>query len=316
MIEPHEVLFVTDEDSKYLFEDLCSLPGIHTHFFRKPKSSLINFVKRVHINPKISRFLWLPKRDIWYDKKNIIERIPENGYLIINSSAMINPTVDFWIQIKKKRVDAKFVLVLVDSMNVIGGHMRETKKRLKQIKWDKVLSYDKNDCEKYGFTYIGFDYYSPAELVSDKIVYDLYYVSSVKSGRADILRGVNEACKEQKINNLFQIVSSWRRIDYGECFRQNIPYIKVLEYISKSNCILEILQDGQETQSLRYLEAICYNKKLLTNNTDIVDYPFYNPKFMKCFTDIEDIDWDWVKKRENINYKEHDFTSANLLKYL
>ncbi len=316
MINPHEVLFVTDEDAKYLFEDLSNLPGIHTHVFQKPNNSLINFVRRVHINPKLSRILWLPKRDIWYNQKAIIDKIPKNGYLMINSSSMTNPTADFWIQIKTKRKDVKFVLVLVDSMDVVGGHMRETKRRLNLIKWDKILSYDKGDCEKYGFTYVGFDYYSPVDMVSDKIVYDLYYVSSVKSGREEILKKINSVCKKNNVNNFFQIVSSWRKIDYGNCYRKNIPYKKILENISMSNCILEVLQYGQKMQSLRYLEAVCYNKKLLTNNPDIVNYPFYNEDYMRCFKKVDDIDWEWVRKRENVHFKAHNFSSANLLRYI
>lgn len=316
MVKPNEVLFVTDESSKYLFKDLCNLKGIHSYIFPNPKKPLINFIKRVHINPRIGRYLWLPKRDIWYNKETIIERIPKNGYLMINSSAMTNPTVDFWLDIRKKRRDAKFVLILVDSMDVIGGHMEETKKRIKQIKWDHILSYDKGDCERFGFKYIGFDYYSPVHMICDTVDVDLYYVSSVKAGRTEILKKLNMSCSKEKINNVFQIVTSWRKIDYGNCFRKNIPYEKILENISKSNCILEILQTGQKMQSLRYLEAICYNKKLLTNNNEIVNYPYYNENYMKVFNKIEDIDWEWVKRRETVRYKATDFSSANLLTYI
>ena len=316
MVAANEVLFITDEDSQYLFDDLLKLDGVKEYIIRKPSNEIVNLIRRIHINPRISKILWLPKRDIWFGQKYIINNIPKDGYLIVNSSVMTQPSTEFWITIRKKRPDAKFVLILVDSMHVIGGHMPETRKRIKTIKWDKVLSYDKKDCLEFGFEYIGFDYYSPACIGNMSSIYDLYYVSSVKAGRTDTLRKLNAACKEQGVNNLFQIVSSWRKIDYGKCIRQNIPYKKVLENVAKTNCILEILQKGQNTQSIRYLEALCYKKKLLTNNPDVVDYPYYDSRYMKYFKTVEEIDWDWVKKREEFNYGEIDFSSAKLLRYI
>ncbi len=73
-----------------------------------------------------------------------------------------------------------------------------------------------------------------------------------------------------------------------------------------SNCILEVLQDGQTGSTLRYLEAVCYNKKLLTTNPRIKNYPFYDERYMKVFSSESDIDYDWVKKRETINYGYKD----------
>lgn len=80
------------------------------------------------------------------------------------------------------------------------------------------------------------------------------------------------------------------------------------------NCILEVLQQDQAGSSLRYFEAVCYNKKLLTTNKDIVNYPFYDSRYMKVFTDLSDIDMQWVKKTENINYGYIDeFSPQHLL---
>ena len=316
MVKPSEVLFVTDEVSIFLFRDLCDIPGMNSYIFHNPSNLLVNLIKRIHVNPKIGKYLWLPKRDIWYNKRFIIENIPKNGYLMINSSVMTNLTMGFWKKLKKYRPDVKFVLILVDSMNVTGGHMVETKKRIIQMDWDYILSYDRYDCKRYGFIYIGFDYYSPAKINNKRIDYDLYYVASIKSGRGGILRKINNVCKEKNINNLFQIVSSWRNVDYGKCIRHNIPYENILNNIFKSNCILEILQDGQEVQTIRYLEAVCYKKKLLTNNHHIKDYPYYNGKYMKCFNNVDEIDWDWVKKVEDVYYGNYNFSSANLLRYI
>ena len=85
-------------------------------------------------------------------------------------------------------------------------------------------------------------------------------------------------------------------------YKKWMPYEKVISQTMATNCIFEVLQDNQYGQSLRYFEAVCFNKKLLTNNKNIKNLPFYNEKYMKIFEEIDDIDYDWVKKREEINY--------------
>lgn len=76
----------------------------------------------------------------------------------------------------------------------------------------------------------------------------------------------------------------------------------MIEVEVKSNCILEVLATGQSGATLRYYEAVCYNKKLLTNNKNIVNLPFYNPEWMHVFENTEDIDWGWVKERVPVDY--------------
>lgn len=317
MVKPNEVLFVTDESSKYLFKDLCNLKGIHSYIFPNPKNSLINFIKRVHINPKIGRYLWLPKRDIWYNKETIIERIPKNGYLMINSSAMVMTSLQFWQDIRCARRDVKFVLLLVDSMNVAGGHMVETRKRIKKFNWNMILSYDKYDCERYGFKFIGLNYYSKYKMKHKEIKNDLYYIATIKKGRDNYLRSIYNKCLSVNIEFCCKIYSLWRRINYGICIRSLMPYQEVLDDIQESNCILEVLQDGQKTQSIRYLEAVCYNRKLLSNNVDLSKLPYYDARYMKYFKSVDDIDWDWVRRKEKINYHYNgEFSSANILQYI
>ena len=53
---------------------------------------------------------------------------------------------------------------------------------------------------------------------------------------------------------------------------------------------------------MRYKEAVMYNKKLLTNNSNVNLLPCYNPKYIKYFEKPEDIDIDWLLRREPVIY--------------
>ena len=46
--------------------------------------------------------------------------------------------------------------------------------------------------------------------------------------------------------------------------------------IAESKCILDYNQEGQVGLSLRPMEALFLERKLITNNTDIKNYDFYN----------------------------------------
>ena len=93
-----------------------------------------------------------------------------------------------------------------------------------------------------------------------------------------------------------------------------ISYQEVLEKISESNCILEILQEKQKTQSIRYFEAVAYNKKLLTNNPNIFSLPFYDKRYMRYFESIQEIDFDWIRSKEVPNYNyQGEFSPKKML---
>jgi hypothetical protein len=74
----------------------------------------------------------------------------------------------------------------------------------------------------------------------------------------------------------------------GYCFSVNFSIIekdtKVLSYeenisnILKSKCIVDIVQKEQTGLTLRPLEALFFERKLLTDYKDIVKYDFYKPQ--------------------------------------
>ena len=317
MVNSADVLVVIDSGAYYLFKDLCAVPNINKYIISTPSNRVLSLGYKLHTNKQIGKYLWLPYRDLWFDYQEIEHLLPPNGYLLINSMAMSLPTLGFWKRLKYNNPTVKFVLILVDSMHGQSKHMMEVKKRIKNFSWDMILSYDQNDCSEYGYRYIGFSYYSCYDnIIPSDTISDLYYISSLK-GRGTVLRDLNKACNENKINNVFKLYSLWQHADYGKMLRTPLPYTEVLADVLSTNCILEVLPAGQRAQTLRYIEALCYNKKLLSNNPELENIPYYDKRYMRYFSCVEEIDWKWVKERETVNYENKpDTSSATLLKYL
>ena len=83
------------------------------------------------------------------------------------------------------------------------------------------------------------------------------------------------------------------------------PYTEIIKQDMQSNCILEIIQPGQSSYTLRFQEAICLGKKLLTNNKEVKNEKYYDPKYIQVFERPEEINWDFVKERIQVDYNYH-----------
>ena len=70
----------------------------------------------------------------------------------------------------------------------------------------------------------------------------------------------------------------------------------------KSNCILDIVQNGQKGNTIRYYEAICNNKKLLTNNRTVLSDKYYDKRYIQYFSDAKQIDVNWIKEPCEVDF--------------
>ena len=104
--------------------------------------------------------------------------------------------------------------------------------------------------------------------------------------------------KDLKLN--FRIIEKWEKL---------VSYDKYLEMLSETKCILDYNQDGQTGLSLRPMEALFLEKKLITNNKEIKNYDFYNSNniFILEEDNIEDIKEFMEKPYKKIDSKIIDY---------
>ena len=79
--------------------------------------------------------------------------------------------------------------------------------------------------------------------------------------------------------------------------------------------MLEIVTKGQTGITLRTVEAICFNKKLLTNNSMIKNMPFYDSRYMKLISEMKDIeDYDrFINNNDEVHYENCNYFSPIML---
>lgn len=140
-------------------------------------------------------------------------------------------------------------------------------------RWE-VLSFDYKDAVENNMRYVGgFFLPDPVRKLIPSI--DLFFVGTDK-GRFKFLREFEKDLNKQKIKTLFILVSIKRKV--SKVYSRAIPYNEVLENVLRSKGIVDITKEGQVGLTLRAYEALFYDKFLVSNNSYLKNYDFFEPE--------------------------------------
>ena len=170
--------------------------------------------------------------------------------------------------------------------------------KLKQI-FDLIVTNEIRDAKQYNLFFLP----NPFSIIYNqrsKIEYDICFIGNNK-GREKILTKIAQKANENDVIWNFKIVGKTRNTSFLEHTNYQ-PYTEIIKQDMCANCILEILQPGQSGYTLRFQEAVCLGKKLLTNNKLVKNEKYYNPQYIQVFESPEDIDWDFVKEKKKVDY--------------
>jgi hypothetical protein len=142
--------------------------------------------------------------------------------------------------------------------------------------FDKVYSFDIQDCKNYGFERLtNFYYYEPAPEAIDKTV---FCISQFDRKRYHFLNQIGKFLDENNITYRFLTKQSKKKLrsPHIEHLKEVIPYADMLKLLNHSEIILDIAKPYQNGLSFRIFEALGMNKKVITNNRSVMEYDFYN----------------------------------------
>lgn len=140
-------------------------------------------------------------------------------------------------------------------------------------RWE-VLSFDYKDATENNMRYVG-GFFLPEPIKNMQPSYDLIFVGTNK-GRFDFLRVFEKQLNQHHIKTHFILVSLKRK--FNKIYSSAIPYHQVLEYVFQSKGIVDITKEGQVGLTLRAYEALFYNKFLVSNNTNLRNYDFFDER--------------------------------------
>lgn len=266
-------------------------------------NTLCKFIKKIHLSDKINTVIFLPFKDIWCDSVKSINWESHVEYYIIFENTSIYPVSTKYLNKIQQKYNVHYILFMVDPWK--HRYSRKARYYSQNIKFDYIFTFDPADAKEYGFIY----YMVPYSMLSDNkvrggIINDLFFCGTAND-RLEKLLKIYESGRINQTNILYMIngvETLAQKHDDTIVYNKRISYNEVVERDNGSNCILEVISTMQSGATLRYYEAVCYNKKLLTNNKNVVNLPFYNPDYVHVFEKPEDIDWNWVKERIPVDY--------------
>lgn len=177
----------------------------------------------------------------------------------------------------------KSVLIINDSIN----RYPKTKNILSLF--DKVFSFEKKDCKKYDLHFKTNFIYKTVTKTVLKYKYKVFNISSYDK-RFPIVKKIAETLYNMDVKSKIIIFTSKENnepyIEFSKC---TLSISDINHLLEQSEIMLDINRSNQQGLSFRVFESLGLKKKLITTNTDIINYDFYNPENIFVIDDIEDI---------------------------
>ncbi|MCH6435003.1 hypothetical protein [Escherichia coli] len=253
--------------------------------------------------------------------RNILESISHVKY--INTILIINPEAlgkDTLMLLKKEYPEAQVVLYLWDSL--------KNKKYISSLFefCNRIYTFDYNDAKKFGFTFLPlFFSVKPQEI--DKIEKKkIIFIGSVHSTRFDIISKIHNIAVSNNINFKFNLYFPSRLIFWFSFLRKKslrndlldkvilkpLPYEFYLKEMQSAEFVLDVSHPKQSGLTMRTMEALAYNKKIITTNDNIRHYDFFDPNKHFILNDINEKN---IIHFVNTSQKECSYSPSTINRY-
>lgn len=280
-----------------MFEDLKNLQNVRyisdpMEYYNYSKD--IKILHKLHHDGRLNHFFSLPFKSIWSKYYFHNDFKDERPICFIFLMRWLIKGRGFFLEyLKHKYPNCKMIVYFEDLVNTKPIDLQLINKYI-----DFAISYDENEAQKYGFLYYPTPYSKKAINTQNNISYDLYFCGGAKNRYSTIV-DTYKYITSFNIKSSFEVFrlpkkeTKYKGINY---ISQMIPYEDYLKKVMIANCILEIMQTNALGYTLRTWDAIAYNKKLLTNNPQILTAPFYKKEQFCYFSKVEDIDTNFIKE--------------------
>ena len=268
------------EYNKIICENLMDMNYEVYRFDDRPTANI--FLKSIlRIIPK----LFARKNDKYYF--NIIEktRFIKFDYVFVILGQTL--TVKIIESLKTLHPESKFIYYLWDSIANFPQCLS-----ISDV-FDSVYTFDKRDSAKYDFKFLPLFYSYDFDGDKKKYDYDLSYIGTIKKGKLRTYINVKKYCEENEIKffghpylqsrlvyfyyRLFDKDFKTIRPKIREFSFTKLSYESYLQILKKSRATLDIQMEDQDGLPMRIFECIGTKTKVVSFNSAIKDYDFYDP---------------------------------------
>lgn len=294
--------FKESMDSYYpiCIKDLEKCKNVHISYFPLDHYPLpIRFIYAIHNSVAVNNIIKLPFKRFWYPMyfKN---PFPNDSRLCIVIADHRFP-ISYFRYLRQQYPNAKIVKIHRDLIRNFKRWFPDLTDNVISEIFDLSFTFDEEDSRTYGFPW----FCEFESLLTDirpshnKGKYDVFFAGVVKDRLPKLMAAYHKFTSEgYKVHYYLVGVPQDERlpyegIEYADSF---LPYKEMLQRSVDANCMLDINQSDCKGYTSRFLEAVMYNKILITDNFAVKDHKMYNPKYIQCFKNIDEIDTTILKQ--------------------
>lgn len=162
--------------------------------------------------------------------------------------------------------------------------------------FDRVYSFDENDCRKYDLEYLPLYWCSYSGLSKEK-KYDLSYIGAFTEDRValidklspylshyrtriNLVRPINTSMKGKAIRLAKHILGKEKNIKRDYILSTGVDKEEFDRVTAASRCVLDIVKLTQTGFTNRSMQTVGNGIKLITTNRSIKEAPFYEPQMI------------------------------------
>lgn len=284
--------------------------------YKNLKERLINFYRKKILGDK--EYKRLLNRKFHFDS--------------ISKRIAILPKVDYSLTIRADLFDIVLIKEIIKLSSKNYAYQWDGLSRYVEViklipLFNKFYVFDKKDLIQENKTYPTTNFYIDCyEYLFQKktFQYDAYYIGSYDN-RIDKLISICELLQAKGLKLNIILCSSpknhLKKYSYIKFISKNLSYFENLKMVANSRFVIDTHHDSMHSGlSFRTLEAIGYNKKLITTNPTIKNYDFYNKN--NIFYINEHNNYDSIDGFLNLDYEEisplikQKYSFTNWLRYI
>ncbi len=289
------------EFNRVIYAEVCKRPNVKSVLSFYPKNKILRILYQLQHSKTTNKYFNIPFKSLWFNSYFRNDFADKNKPIVFVFDARLleyDYVRDYVVWLRKKYPRCKLV---VNYWDIVATWRESAKPDAIRGMVDMLVSYDRDDAEKYNM------YYHPTVYAEAKITKpnntpktDVFFVGGAKNRMKAILE-TYDRLEKAGLNCFFYVMEA--KPPYNQA-RRGIRYVtdktwlsyeECIQYVKHTKCILEIMQQGAKGETLRVWEAITYGKMLLTNNSFMTKSRFYDPDYVCLISENGEFDPQRIK---------------------
>lgn len=246
------------------------------------KNSFLYKVAYRHIRFKSRSAVLLPFVSVWHRSFEKYLHIDDGikTVLIVYDWNTLTKDLEFFLYLKQRHKNLSVVYLFSNIVAISGATYYKIADKLNNV-FDIVFAFDREDAIKRNFEYSPLIYTTDIKMppISEETENDLFYLGMAKD-RYDALIEIYEHASKEGLKCDFTIVGvPEEKRKYADKIKYTpVSYDVAIEGMKKAKCIVDVIQGNSTGLTIKNCEALAFDRKLLTSNTNVREVDFYHPE--------------------------------------